>query len=61
MRAMHDVQLTDRKRSGELILMSGLNETIDQIALTNNVYLYGYVLWRGNVHVMRTALDFDVK
>ena len=33
--------------------MLGLNETIDQLAMANNVPWYG--------HLLRRALDFDVE
>ena len=36
-RAMCGVQLKDRKRSMDLMLMLGLNEAIDQLALVNSV------------------------
>ena len=32
-RAMHGVQLKDRKRSTNFMFMLGLNETIDQLAM----------------------------
>ena len=41
MRAMRRVQLKDRKRSTELML--GLNEAIDQLAMTNHVCWFGLV------------------
>ena len=44
MRAMCGVQLIDRKRSSDLMLMLGLNETIDQLAIANSVHWYGHVL-----------------
>ena len=34
---MCGVQLKDRKKSAGLMLMLGLNETIDQMAIANNV------------------------
>ena len=33
MKAMFGVQLTDRKRAKDLMLMMSLNETIDQLAM----------------------------
>ena len=36
-RAMCGVQLKDRKRSTDLMLMLGLNKTIDQLAIANSV------------------------
>ena len=43
-RAMCGVQLLDRKRCKDLMLMSGLDETIDQLVMANSVRWYGYVL-----------------
>ena len=42
------------------MLSLGLNETIDQSAIKNNVRWYGHVLRREDVHVMRRAFDFEV-
>ena len=53
MRAICGVQLKHRKRSTDLMLMLGLNETLDQLAMASSVRLYGHVLSR--------ALDFDVE
>ena len=51
------------------MLMLGLNETIDRMAMVNSVRWYGHVLRRedGHVlrredgHVLRRALDFEVE
>ena len=61
MRAMCGIQLKDRKISKELILMLNLNETIYYLAMASSVHLYGDVLWVANGHVLRRALDFDLK
>ena len=53
LRAMCGVQLKDRKRSMDLMLMLGLNETIDLLAMANSVHWYG--------HILRMALDFEVE
>ena len=37
MRAMCVVQLTDRKRSYDLMVMLGLNETMDHLVMVNSV------------------------
>ena len=58
--AMCGVQLKDRNRSTDLMLMLGLTETIDQLAIANSVCWYGYVMRRDDVHVLRKALDFEV-
>ena len=41
--------------------MSGLNETMDQLAMANSVHWYGHVLRREDGHVLRRALDFEVE
>ena len=51
-RAMSGVQLKDRKRSKDLILMLGLNETIGQLAITNSVPWHGHALRREDGHVL---------
>ena len=60
MAAKFGVQLKDRKRSKDFILMLSLNEALDQLAMTNSVCLYGHVLRREDGHVLRRALDFEV-
>ena len=60
-RAMCGAQLKDRKRSTDLMLMLGLNETIDQLAMANSVCWYIHVLRRENGHILRRALDFEVE
>ena len=61
MRAMCGVQLKDIKRAEYLVLMLGLNETIDQLAVANCVCWYCHVLRREVGHVLRRALDFEVE
>ena len=58
--AMCGVQLKDRKRSTDLMIMLGLNETIDQLAMANNVCWNGHVLKREDDYFLRRALDFEV-
>ena len=41
--------------------MLGLNETMDQLAITDSVRLYGHVLKTDDGRVLRRALDFDVE
>ena len=60
-RAMCVVQLIDRKISTNLMLMLGLSETIDQLAVANSVRWYGHVLRREDGHVLRMALDFEIE
>ena len=50
-RALCGVQLKDRKRSTDFMLMLGLNETIDQLAMANCIRWYGHVLRREDGHV----------
>ena len=45
MRAICGVQLKDRNRSKDLMLMLDLNETIDQLAMANSVHWYGHVFF----------------
>ena len=52
-RAMCGVQLKDRKRVKILILMLGLNETMDQLSMLNSVCWYCCVLTR--------SLEFKVE
>ena len=44
---------SDRKRSTDLMLMLGSNETIDQLVMANSVRWYGHVLSREDCHVIR--------
>ena len=41
--------------------MLGLQETVVQIAKVNEVRWYGHVLRRDDGHVLRKALEFEVK
>ena len=59
-RAMCGVQLKDRKRSMDLMLMLGLKETIDQLAMANSVSWYGHVLSEDG-HVLRRVLGLEVQ
>ena len=60
-RTMCGVQLKDRKRSKDLMLLLGLKETIDQFAMANSVPWYDHMLRREDDHVLRRALDFEVE
>ena len=42
------------------MLMMGLNESSDQLAMASSVRWYGHVLRREDGHVLRRALDFEV-
>ena len=61
MRAMCGVQLKDRKRSTDLMLMFCLSETIDQLVMASSVCWYSHVLRREDGHILRRALDFEVE
>ena len=41
--------------------MLGLKETVVQVAKANGVRWYGHVLRRDDGHVLRKALEFEVK
>ena len=41
--------------------MLGLKETLVQMAKANGVRWYGHVFRRGDGHVLRNALEFEVK
>ena len=53
---MFGVQLQDGKKTTNLMLMMGLNETIDQFALANSVCWHGHVTRREDGHVMRRVM-----
>ena len=40
------------------MLMFGLNETTDQLAIADSVRWYGHLLRREDGHILRRALDF---
>ena len=40
--------------------MLGLDESIDQFVMANNVYWYGHVLRREDGYVLRMALNFEI-
>ena len=58
MRSMCGVQLKNKR---DLMFMLGLRETIDQLAIANNVRWYGHVLRREYGHDLRRALDLEVE
>ena len=58
-RAMCGAQLKVKKKSTNFMLMMGLRETIDQLAMANSVRYNGHVLRREDGHVFRRALDFE--
>ena len=60
-RAMHGAKLMEKKRTEDLMEMLGFKETVVQMAKVNGVRSYGHVLRRDDGHVLRKALDFEVK
>ena len=60
-RAMCGVQRKDARRSTDLMVMLGLIETMDQLAMANSVRWYGHVLRRVYGHVLGRALYFEVE
>ena len=54
------VQVKDRKRSMNLMLILGFNVALDQLAMANCVHWYVHELRREDVHVVRRALYFEV-
>ena len=50
---MYGVQVKDRKRSTDLMLMLGLSEAVDQLAMAKSVRWYG--------HVLRRAFDLETE
>ena len=53
--------LKDRKRAKDFMMMLGLNETIDHLAMTNRAHWYGRALRREDGHVLRRVLDLRLK
>ena len=58
--AMCGGHLKDRNGAMVLMLMFGLNETIDHLAMVNGVFWYGHVLRREVGHWLR-SIEFEVK
>ena len=60
-RAMCGAKLIEKKRTEDLMEMLGLKETVVQMANANGVRWYKHVLRRDDWHVLRKALEFEVK
>ena len=60
-RAMCGAKLMEKKRTEDLMEMLGLKETVVQMAKANGMRWYGHVLRRDDGHVLRKALEFEVK
>ena len=52
LRQMCGVQLRDGEGAKDLMWMSGLDETIDRLAITNSVCWYGHVLSGEDGHAL---------
>ena len=60
-RAMCGAKVMEKKRTEDLMEMLGLKETVVQMAKANGVKWYAHVLRRDDGHVLRKALEFEVK
>ena len=60
-RPMCGAKLMEKKRTEDLMEMSGLKETAVQMAKANGVRWYGHVLRRDDGHVLRKTLEFEVR
>ena len=60
-KALCGTKLMERRRTEDLMEMLGLKETVVQMAKVNGVRWYGHVLRRDDGHVVRKALEFEVK
>ena len=60
-RAICGAKLIERRRTEHLMEMLGLKETVVQMAKAYGVRWYGHVLRRDDGHVLRKALEFEVK
>jgi len=60
-RAMCGSKLMEKKGTEDLMEMLGLKETAVQMAKVNGVRWYGHVLGRDDGHVLRKALEFEVR
>ena len=60
-RVICGVQLKDRNRSKDLIVVLRLDEIIHPLAMASSVRWYGHVLRREDGYVLRRALKFEVE
>ena len=60
-RAMSVAKLMEKKRTEDLMEMLGWTKTVVQMAKANGVSWYGHVLRRDDGHVLRKALEFEMK
>ena len=60
-RAMCGSKLMEKKRTEDLMEMIGLKEKVVQMAKANGVGWYGHVLRRDDGHILRKALEVEVR
>ena len=60
-RAMCGAKLMKKKRTEDLMEVLGLKETVVHTAKASGVRWYRHVLKRDDGHVLRKALEFEVK
>ena len=60
-RAMCGAKLMEKTRTEDLMEILGLKETAVQMAKANGVRWYGHVLRRDDGHILRKALEFEVR
>ena len=60
-RAISGAKVMEKKRTEDLMEMLGLKETALQMAKGNGVRWYGHVLRRDDGHILRKALQFEVR
>ena len=44
-----------------MMLMLGLNETMEQLAMTNSVHWCGHMLRREDCHVLQSSFDSEIE
>ena len=60
MRTICGAQLKHRECAVDLMLMLGLSEIVDQLAMANHLHWYGHVLVMEDLYSLRNALEFEV-
>ena len=56
MRVMCGLQLKDRERDNELMLILGVHETLNQLVMSISVCWYGHVLSMYGGHILRRGI-----
>ena len=59
--AMCGVQLKDRERDEDFVLVFGFNEEIELLAMANSVRWHGHVSRSHDGHVLRMVFDLEVE